>query len=265
MNYEMGGTILSKTVKEKDSLSRLSMERVLDALLLAPLLFDDLSNRLNDIKVGCTIGTTLTNHLMYADDLVSLSPSAMILSLLLSVCSAYGIVHDIKYNSAKSNVMIFCCNKIKHIHRLNFVLNNVLLTRVTKYKYLGHCKSDDLSDDDDMARQYRQIDAQRNALLRTMFMCTECVKMTLFRSLCTSLYACELWWQYRSESLRKLCVAYNNVFRFVCSETRNCSASHMFVSRGLNTSKMLIRKVYIYLYDIYKEVMQYNLAEHCWM
>ena len=47
-----------------------------------------------------------------------------------------------------------------------------------------------------------------------------------------------LWCQYRSESLRKLCVAYNNVFRFVCRER---SASHMFVSRGLPTC-MLIRK-----------------------
>ena len=88
--------------------------------ILSPYLFcvymDDLSNKLNDIKVGCTIGATLINHLMYADDLVLLSPSAMGLSLLLSVCSAYGIEHEIKYNSAKSNVMIFCCNKMKDIH-----------------------------------------------------------------------------------------------------------------------------------------------------
>ena len=61
--------------------------------------------------------------------------------------------------------MIFCCNKMKDIHIPNFLLNNVLLTRVTKYKYLGHCISDDLSDDDDMARQYRQSYAQGNALL----------------------------------------------------------------------------------------------------
>ena len=138
--------------------------------------------------------------------------------------------------------MIFCCNKMKDIHIPNFLLNNVLLTRVTKYKYLGHCISDDLSDDDDMARQYRQIYAQGNALLRNFFMCTESVKITLFRSFCTSLYTCELWCQYRSESLRKLCVAYNNVFRFLCREPRNCSASHMFVSRGLPTCNMLIRK-----------------------
>ena len=97
--------------------------------ILSPYLFcvymDDLSIKLNDIKVGCRIGTPLINHLMYADDLVLLSPSAMGLSLLLSVCSAYGIEHDIKYNSAKSNVMIFRCNKMKDIRIPNFELNNV--------------------------------------------------------------------------------------------------------------------------------------------
>ena len=131
---------------------------------------------------------------------------------------------------------------MKYINIPNFLLNNVLLTRVTKYKNLGHCISDDLSDDDNMARQYRQIYAQGNALLRNNCMCTESVKITLFRSFCTSLYTCELWWQYRSESLRKLCVAYNNVFRFLCRDPMNCSASHMFVSRGLPTCNMLIRK-----------------------
>ena len=72
--------------------------------ILSPYIFcvymDDLSNNLNYIQVGCIICTTLINHLMYADDLVS--PSAMGLSLLLSVCSSHGIEHDIKYNSAKT-------------------------------------------------------------------------------------------------------------------------------------------------------------------
>ena len=42
--------------------------------------------KLNDTKVGCMIGTTLINQLIYADNLVLLSPSAMGVSLLLSVC-----------------------------------------------------------------------------------------------------------------------------------------------------------------------------------
>ena len=40
------------------------------------------------------------------------------------------------------------------------MLNDEILTRVNKYKYLGHVLTEDLSDDDDMARQYKRIYAQ---------------------------------------------------------------------------------------------------------
>ena len=93
-----------------------------------------------------------------------------------------------------------------------------------------------------MARQYKRIYAQGNALIRKFYICTEDVNCTMFKSYCTSLYTCQLWYNYKSESIRKLCVAYNNVFRLLCNEPRNCSASYMFVSRGLPTCKMLIRK-----------------------
>ena len=63
---------------------------------------DDLSKNLN-VNAGCIIGAALINHLMYADDLVLLD------LVLLSVSSDYGLEHDIKYNSTKSNVMIYCC------------------------------------------------------------------------------------------------------------------------------------------------------------
>ena len=55
--------------------------------ILSPYLFcnyvDELSNMLNNVHVGCFVGTMLVNHLMHADDLVLLSPSAAGLSLLL--------------------------------------------------------------------------------------------------------------------------------------------------------------------------------------
>ena len=58
--------------------------------------------------------------------------------------------------------------------------------------------------------------------------------------------------------MRKLCVAYNNVFRFLYNEPRDCSASYMFVSRGLPTCKMLIRKnVYSFLCVYLNRAMQY--------
>ena len=63
------------------------------------------------------------------------------------------LIHDLKY---KSNVVIFCCKKFKDIHTPNFILNDEILTRVNKCKYLGHVLTEVLSDDDDMARQYKR-------------------------------------------------------------------------------------------------------------
>ena len=47
--------------------------------ILSPHLFniyvDDLSTALNSLKIGCAISNLIINHLMYADDIVLISPS----------------------------------------------------------------------------------------------------------------------------------------------------------------------------------------------
>ena len=97
--------------------------------------------------------------------------------------------------------------------------------RVNQCKYLGHVITDDLKGDNDIASQYKRIDGQGNALIRKLYMYSDHVKCTLFRSFCTSLYTCQLLCNYKSESIRKLYVAYNNMFRLLCNATRYCSAS----------------------------------------
>ncbi len=78
--------------------------------IVSPILFnvymDDLSNQFNGSNTGCLVGNSIVNHLMYADDLVLLSPYSAGLRQMLKVCSQYGIDHDIKYNSKKSHIMI---------------------------------------------------------------------------------------------------------------------------------------------------------------
>ncbi len=63
---------------------------------------DDLSVELKECKTGCVIGDSLINHLMYADDLVILSPYSSGLQQLLRACSNYGVQHDIVFNTKKS-------------------------------------------------------------------------------------------------------------------------------------------------------------------
>ena len=75
--------------------------------ILSPYLFciyvDELSKMLNNEHVGCFVGTMLVNHLMYADDLVLLSPSAA----GLSICSTYGIEYDVMYKVQKVMFLYF--------------------------------------------------------------------------------------------------------------------------------------------------------------
>ena len=83
-----------------------------------------------------------------------------------------------------------------------------------------------MKDDLDIKRQCRQLYAQGNALARRFHMCSDIVKVTMFRSYCSSLYTSQLWWKYKVNSIRKLLyVAYNNAFRMIFILPRDCSAS----------------------------------------
>ena len=121
----------------------------------------------------------LVNHLMYADDLVLLSPSAAGLSMLLSICATYGIEYDVMYNSTKSNVLVFRSKLLKNVHAPEFEINNTAIDGVSMYTYIGHCINVELSDDDDMTRQRNKINAQGNALITKFYMCTANVKIAV--------------------------------------------------------------------------------------
>ena len=65
-----------------------------------------LSEQLKMCNVGCSMNDRLINHIMYADDLVLISPSTVGLCQLLHKCEEFGINHDVKYNATKSAVTI---------------------------------------------------------------------------------------------------------------------------------------------------------------
>ena len=114
-------------------------------------------------------------------------------------------------------------------------------------KYLGHVISAGMKDDLDIMRQCRQLYAQGNALARRFHMCSDNVKVTLFRSILFSIaYTSQLWWKYRVNSIRKLYVAYNNAFRMLFRLLRDCSASGMFAVNNVMSCPALVRKLVFY-------------------
>ena len=119
-----------------------------------------------------------------------MSPSATGLSLLLHVCGNYGLEHDIRCrgpNSKKSAVIIFRNYFVKDFSFPSCVMNGESrpIEEVPFVKYIGHVISADMKDDLDIMRKCRQFYAQGNALARRFHMCSDNVKVTLFRSYCS--------------------------------------------------------------------------------
>ena len=94
--------------------------------ILSPRLFavyiDDLSKQLSDARSGCfiwhqyrasIIGHQCINHVMYADDICLLAPSALGLQKLLEMCYDFSQHNDIIFNSLKSVYVVFRPKKCK--------------------------------------------------------------------------------------------------------------------------------------------------------
>ena len=82
---------------------------------------------------------------------------------------------------------------------------------VQETKYLGVILNSQLKTSVDVSRQTRKFYAQANMLLRNFRYCSDDVKCMLFRSYCTNMYCCPLWFNSTSSSIKKLKASYNRL------------------------------------------------------
>ncbi len=80
--------------------------------ILSPHLFkiyvDDLSVSLNSLKIGCVVTNMIINHLMYADDIVLISPSSAGLSTLIETWQNLGSKMTSNSIQQKVRYYLFC-------------------------------------------------------------------------------------------------------------------------------------------------------------
>jgi len=109
---------------------------------------DELSDKLNGIPAGCSVGNLTLNHIMYADDLCCFSASASGLEDLLNVCSDYAKSHSIVFNCRKTVGLIFCTKNMKVFQNDNVTIDDYKVKFVSRVSYLGVHLNSNLCDDD---------------------------------------------------------------------------------------------------------------------
>ena len=97
----------------------------------------------------------------------------------------------------KSAIVVFRNSFVKNTDFPSFQMNGESIKEVPYVKYLGHFICASMKDDMDILRQCRQ----GNVLACRFHMCADDVKLTLFRSYCSSLYTAQTWWKYTVLSL----------------------------------------------------------------
>ncbi|XP_026322730.1 uncharacterized protein LOC113232274 [Hyposmocoma kahamanoa] len=202
---------------------------------------NELIEELNKTKVGCHVDGICVNNISYADDMVLLNPSIGALKRLLQICERYAVVHGLKYNVSKSELMVFKAGT-KTYNVPPLTLSGAPLKTVTKFKYLGHWVTENLCDNEDIEQERRSLAVRCNVLARRFARCTRDVKITLFKAFCVSFYSCAVWVNYKQKAYDVLRVQYNNAFRVLLGLPRRCSASGMFAEARTDGFAAVMRK-----------------------
>ena len=121
----------------------------------------------------------MINHLMYADDLVILSPSAKGLQRPVDICPAYGDIHHTKFNHAKTVCMYLPSKGNCKLNYPHISMNWPKFYFVPKFKYLGSFITQDNSDDENMRRQRGNCYARSNGIIKIFLCLFTCCEMLL--------------------------------------------------------------------------------------
>ena len=74
---------------------------------------------------------------------------------------------------------------------------------VSEFRYLGHVLTDNLHDDADIKREIRNMNMRTNMLIQRFSICSQHVKIAIFRTFCICLYGVPLWSHYSNSTLLK--------------------------------------------------------------
>ncbi len=110
--------------------------------VLSPILFniyvDDLIDELKYKSLGCHIGNQYCGIVVYADDIMLLSPSLTGLQDMLETCNQFSVGYGLAFNARKTMCIEFHVNNRCNLVQHNIKLGSETLQWFSKVKHLGH-------------------------------------------------------------------------------------------------------------------------------
>ena len=160
--------------------------------ILSPILFcvymDELLLELKKSSLGCHIGTRFCGSLGYADDVCVMAPSRYAIQRLLDICDSFALKYDVKFNSSKSQLLLFNCPSNVCPITLNGNPLSVSLSGI----HLGHPIGQD-SDISSISKGISDIVYRTNCVMSKFGHCNSDIRSHMFETYCSNYYGCPIW------------------------------------------------------------------------
>ena len=173
----------------------------------------------------------LSSDVAYADDTALIAPSPRALQTLINTSVSCEQENDLVYNETKTKVMTTSQKCMKNLHIPKFMFGDKEIYVCKEEKYLGCILSNNLCDDVDIQREFRNIYIRGNMLINNFKLYCNNVKNVLFRTFCSNFYCNQLWRNHNAYSSRAAHIAFNNVYRRLMNTDSYASMSIIIVCK----------------------------------
>jgi len=214
--------------------------------ILSPYLFncfiDDLICEITNRNVGALYKNLNTSIVVYADDILLISPVGRHLQIMLDICSKYSSDWLIKFNPSKSKIITFGEPTVPN---QEFKIQNLIIEGTDKIEYLGIEINNKFDFDTPAREKFKKVEKSIFSLsylgLTPTGVSPE-LKSFLYKTYCLSQFTYGLeTTTLTPETLKILNIAQNNLVRQIIGLQRNCHMTDI-----LNAIKILdINSLYL--------------------
>ena len=201
--------------------------------IFSPYLFNKFINGLiesiHKLDIGAHVGNLNVSIIVYADDILLISPCALHLQMLLNECTSFGMAWRLKFNPSKSNIIEFGQLVIPDV---SFELSNGILNVADEITYLGVKINKDLNFDYLTCEKFKNVQKSIFSLSYLGLkpnMISPFLQAFIYKTYCLSQFTYGLETSTLTRKSREfLNISQNNLIRQIVGLSFSCHISKIF-------------------------------------